>query len=142
MGYTDVTVCVSVRNLDRFIAFNRPVRLGPGWDSDTAYVTELDMSASSVYVAVDSNGQVIGEPEIDDREWRFYSYGYSAQWGQRKSDPIMHPSEYVGGRLARDMVDDGGVYAVVEVEPLYLDGVPHNPGEFIGWVVVRLDTEN
>lgn len=58
--------------------------------------------------------------------------GYSGQ--ERYSGPIMHSSEYVGGRLEDDIRSTPGVYVVVIITDLDDD---ENPA---GWAVLRLNT--
>lgn len=54
--------------------------------------------------------------------------GYSGQCGY--SGPVMHPSEFVGGRLADDVLSEPGIYVVTAVcDP--------DDGEAYGWVVAR-----
>lgn len=57
--------------------------------------------------------------------------GYSGQ--DRYSGPIMHASEYVGGRLADDILSEPGVYVVVVITDL------DDLEEPSGWAVLRLD---
>lgn len=72
----------------------------------------------------------------DDSHWEFYSRGYTCQWGVKRSDPVMHPSEYLGGRLARDMWEDCGTYVVTTVTDL------GDSGDLMGWTVLRLLDES
>ena len=68
--------------------------------------------------------------------WYAFSKGYTGQWMSAGS-PVMHASEYIGGRLETDMLESPGVYVVesVEVEPDEEDDSP----EPAGWVVLKLD---
>lgn len=67
---------------------------------------------------------------IESAAWRFYSHGYTGQYGYR--GPVMHPSEYLGGRLARDILKDPGTYVVTAVND------PEDLDALIGWTVLRL----
>lgn len=58
--------------------------------------------------------------------------GFTSQYSYRGA--VMHPSEYLGGRLERFILDNPGVYAVTEVRSENLE-YPETP---IGWVVLRL----
>lgn len=58
--------------------------------------------------------------------------GYTGQYGYRGA--VMHPSEYIGGDLARDILAHSGVYVVTVVNCLGGDDDP----EPAGWVVLRL----
>lgn len=68
------------------------------------------------------------EPGYAD-EWRFYSRGYTGQYGY--AGPVLHPSEQLAGGLARDMLEDPGVYVVCAVSD------PEDPDALIGWCVLR-----
>lgn len=58
--------------------------------------------------------------------------GYSGQ--DSYSGPIMHASEYIGGIMARDILDTPGIYVAVVVTDLDdIDGEPS------GWAVLRYD---
>lgn len=64
--------------------------------------------------------------------------GYSGQ--DSYSGPIMHPSEYVGGRLADHILETPGVYAVVEVRDQDAD-TDNGEDDSAGWAVARLITD-
>jgi hypothetical protein len=50
----------------------------------------------------------------------------------------MHPSEYIGGRLERDMRDEPGVYVVTLVHCIGPDeSYDRDDSEPVGWVVAR-----
>lgn len=66
----------------------------------------------------------------DDPVWELLT-GYTGQHGY--NGPVMHPSEYIGGRMARDILDTPGVYVAVVV---YADDEPDGP-EPAGWAVAR-----
>lgn len=69
---------------------------------------------------------------IDDAAWWAWSAGYTGQWGY--SGPVMHASEYLGGRMERDLLDDPGVYVVVVV--LTLDSE-----DDAGWIVLKREEQ-
>lgn len=56
--------------------------------------------------------------------------GYSGQY--RYAGPIMHPSEYIGGVMERDIRATPGVYVALTAEDPNPDNPPH------GWVVARM----
>lgn len=86
-----------------------------------------DAISPEVTIETDADGQYIGDPETWDG-WEFVT-GYSGQY--RYSGPCMHSSEYLGGRMAQDVLDDvGAVYVVCAVYPL--DG-----SEPESWVLLR-----
>ena len=47
---------------------------------------------------------------VTDPKWFNYAKGYTGQYGG--SSP-MHNSEFIGGSLARDIMDDPGIYVAV-----------------------------
>ncbi len=84
-------------------------------------------------------------PELNDDElspsgWTLLD-GYSGQ--DRYSGPIMHPSEYIGGRMARDILSTPGVYvSLVAYYTTGPDGEPLDDDEgnvVDGWAVARRD---
>lgn len=82
--------------------------------------------APSVYYDGDPHAPVI---ESRDEGWTLMN-GYSGQ--QSYAGPIMHESEYIGGGLARDILnaDAGTAFASVLV--------PDADGEITGWAVAML----
>lgn len=60
--------------------------------------------------------------------------GYTGQWSY--SGAVMHSSEYLGGRIAADILETPGVYVVVVVSVLPEDDDP-DP-EPAGWAVLRM----
>ena len=71
-----------------------------------------------------------GADPADPAGWELLR-GYTGQHGY--SGPVMHASEYVGGALARDILDTPGTYAVVYVSDLAdLDAGPY------GWAVAHI----
>jgi|tagenome__1003787_1003787.scaffolds.fasta_scaffold20682535_2 hypothetical protein len=62
-----------------------------------------------------------------DRNWTALD-GYSGQEGY--SGPIMHASEYIGGRMEADIRSTPGIYATVII-------TDPDDGEPAGWAVVK-----
>ena len=54
-----------------------------------------------------------GEEFTGFTDWRLLS-GYTGQYGY--NGPVMHPSEFVGGRLAQDILTTPGLYVALVVE--------------------------
>jgi hypothetical protein len=93
-------------------------------------------------IEVLADGSVIDRPDIyapslydgdldthHDKPWALLD-GYSGQ--DRYSGPMMHQSEFIGGRMARDILDEPGIYvALVNYE---LDD--SEPTE---WAVARME---
>lgn len=76
--------------------------------------------APDVTQYIDEHGSAPNEPEICQSEptiaapdyWEFLT-GYTGQHGYNGA--CMHQSEYVGGRLAQDILDEPAVYCVVAI---------------------------
>lgn len=68
-------------------------------------------------------------------EWEFFTYGYTGQ--DRYRGPIMHNSEFIGGRLERDILANPGIYVAVAAywSP---EGDDENESTIEGWAVLRL----
>ena len=94
--------------------------------------------APETIVDVDADGQILAEHEADlladvkAAGWTLLD-GYSGQY--LYSGPIMHPSEYIGGRLADDILAEDGFYVSVVVRTTDDD-------EDAGWAIAYrpLDT--
>lgn len=138
---------VTARTLDGLVELDTVFTLTPVGDGSATYRDALDYApgtdlghAPSVHVdgTVDEYGDVHvdGLPMMDGGGWDFYSVGYSQQAGQLRKDPTMYESEFVGGKLARDMITDGGKFVITEVLIL-TDEDDRNEYEYSGWVVLR-----
>jgi hypothetical protein len=79
------------------------------------------------------------EDELTDDRWEFFSTGYTGQY--LYNGPIMHNSEFIGGRLAQDILDTPGVYVAV-VSYYYPEYPEDGDGEVEyyveGWAIARL----
>ena len=103
--------------LSDLMGFDHVIRVG-----EDGTVTEL----RDVY-APDYSDDVV---ESDD--WATFSDGYSGQ--DRYSGPTMHDSEFIGGALARDILNNEGTY--VAVVNYFTDDDGETDIE--GWAVLRL----
>ncbi len=65
-------------------------------------------------------------PHIDGTGWELLD-GFSGQF--RYAGPIMHPSEYIGGRIEEAILEHEGLYCAVVCEDI---DDPDNPA---GWAV-------
>lgn len=107
------------------IEFDCPFRVvGQAQDGRTIIESSLEgVHAPEVTLWVDSDGNAVHQEYIDDvlwsepqKTWEAVN-GYSGQQGYR--GPTMHASEFLGGRMAKDVLADaGGVYVAVTVECL------------------------
>jgi hypothetical protein len=76
-------------------------------------------------------------PELDGETpepgWRLLA-GYTGQYGY--NGPIMHPSEFIGGGLARDILDTPGLYVALVI---WADDPNDEPD---GWAVAYRETDD
>ena len=77
------------------------------------------------------------DDELDDPRWSFFSTGYTGQYGY--NGPVMHDSEYIGGALARDILETPGVYAAIVSS--YTDDDEDADNITEGWAIVRLNDD-
>lgn len=81
-------------------------------------------------LAVDEDGQIVAGAEgamlasLRRGGWEAMT-GYTGQYGYR--GPVMHSSEYIGGRMARDILAEPGLYVALVVEC--------EDDEIAGWLV-------
>lgn len=97
---------------------------------DSAFIVTPEgiESAHGVYVPAVQNADV-GDIYIESTKWEALT-GYTGQHGYNGA--VLHSSEYLGGGLARDILEDvGGIYAITTVEDLE---DPENP---VGWCVLK-----
>lgn len=79
-------------------------------------------------------------PELVDEQiysdsWEFWTTGRSNQ--DSYQGPIMHPSEYIGGGLERDLLSEPGVYVVV-VASYTPDDPSEEDSPTEGWAILKL----
>lgn len=97
-------------------------------------------STPDVYAEVNSEGSYTPTAERDAasalaREGWEPMRGYTGQWGALVSNWFMHASEFVGGRLAADILASPGVYVAVQITP---DGPDDDTDvEPTEWAVIR-----
>lgn len=77
----------------------------------------------------DGNATHVFQPYTPDSGWTLLD-GYSGQW--RYSGPIMHQSEYIGGRMEQDILARDGYYVALVCDTLP-DG--DEESEPAGWAV-------
>ena len=70
------------------------------------------------------------ESALREQGWEALS-GYTGQY--MYNGPIMHASEYLGGRLARDILTDPGVYVTLVVS----DQDDDTDDNVVGWIVAK-----
>lgn len=116
---------VKPEDLDAMVEFDSPFTI-----DESGNLTDSAEYAPSSY-----------DGELDGNGWEYWSHGYSGQYAYR--GPIMHPSEFLGGGMARDLLAEPGTYCVIADEHLHSedcdceetegqdDAMPN------GWAVVK-----
>jgi hypothetical protein len=120
--------------LDKLMELDHVVMVTPG-----GYVIgNWELHGPSVYHYLNEDGDAPDEDPVIEQypgdTWDFFSRGYTGQYGVRRSDPVMHNSEFLGGRLARDIlaVDVPTLFVVTLVMGLH----PTRSDDYVGWVVL------
>jgi hypothetical protein len=121
---------VTAETLNSVMEFDHVIQV----HSDGSVTEPVGIRAPEVYVDLDEDGQIIGVVS-DSRDgvdvlsmpadWHFM-HGYTGQHNSSSHSFIMHNSEYVGGKMARDILDQPGFYVAVAVKGLGLN---------VGWAV-------
>lgn len=106
------------------IEFDHPFRIREDGSVEDVYP---EFYPPSVYHDEESDVRIDGEC------WEAFSTGYTGQFGYR--GPVMHASEFIGGRLETDMLESPGVYVITTVETDAEDDEP------AGWIVLKYDGE-
>ena len=114
----------TAETLNRAIEFDCPFEV----HDDGTVTSAHGLYAPGVYYLEDTNNN--GDVEIEDDRW-YPLYGYSSQYMYR--GPIMHPSEYVGGRMAQEMLDNPGIYVVPAVTCFTDD----DDDDIAGWIAME-----
>lgn len=65
---------------------------------------------NGTYAPTFTGDSATGNAELDDDGWSVMSDGYT---GQQGGGNVMHNSEFIGGRLARDILATPGYYVAV-----------------------------
>lgn len=124
---------VSADNLNAVMEFDRVIRVLKDGTVDTR-PDNAPYAPEHVYVIVDNNGQqvALGGDEVQgvDEPWELMR-GYTGQYGY--NGPVMHPSEFIGGRMAQDILTGPGYYVAVSVECETEDGITLDSPA--GWAV-------
>lgn len=97
------------RELNDVMEFDHVVRVhddGTVSDSDTHDIWAPDLSDDEL----DEYSHIESQP----KGWRLMN-GYSGQYGY--SGPLMHQSEFIGGRMARDIMATPGLYVALVNDP-------------------------
>lgn len=118
----------TAEDLQRLMDFDHPVTVrANGTVTDAAGVY-----APEVYHV--EGAQHPNDVEILSDEWVTFSVGYTGQ--QSYNGAVMHASEYIGGRLADDILAEPGIYVVTSVE-VYPEDQEDGSDMPAGWTILR-----
>lgn len=126
--------------LDAAAEWDHPFRIEPGGVFSDGLA---ETYAPDVYADCDDDGSVL--PQAAERltaDLRHQGWEPVGQSGQQGGGWMMHPSEYLGGGLADEVLDTPGVYVLTEVRGLYSDDVDgaratELDADPIGWTLLR-----
>lgn len=129
------TLKATVENLNDIMEFDFPIEV-----HENGSVTRAsdDVWAPELYLDVDEDGQVDMDADEDLKRqaknagWELLT-GYSGQ--HRYTGPVFHSSEYIGGRMASDILEIPGVFVAVTIETLSQN--EDEETEPAGWVVAK-----
>lgn len=104
--------------LDSLMQMGHVIRVG---DDGVVYDDVRDVYAPEINMETDDDGQILAEHDaalIADLEragWTVET-GWTGQYGNHKDDPVMHVSEFIGGRLAEHIIGTPGYWVACAVE--------------------------
>jgi hypothetical protein len=140
MKLNEVGDMPKTRELNDIMEIDHVVRVHP----DGTVTGAPGVYAPEVFVFTDADGQVSRQEDADmvarceSQGWEVMD-GYSMQsgCGARYSGPVMHTSEYIGGRMEEDIRERPGLYVACVVECLGPDRNASENEEPAGWVLLR-----
>lgn len=133
-GYTRIIT----RDLNSIMEFDHVVYVDEQGNVSDAGVDAPDM----VYVELDADGQMVGSDARDGLDvivdtnlggWRPMQ-GHCGAQGEGPQSFIQHPSEFIGGGLARAILERPGYYVAVIVDGLAPEG--YEDDTVAGWTVL------
>lgn len=116
-------------DLNGVMEIDHVVEITPGRN----LVERPDIYAPDLHIEEDADGQYDGEPILDEG-WTLLD-GYSGQY--LYAGPLMHSSEFIGGGLARDILDTPGIYVALACYSLVPEGCEDDGPHM--WAVARRD---
>lgn len=88
-----------------------------------------------IYLNLDADGQSLDDHFEDLYPGWTALTGFTGQYGYHGA--VLHPSEYIGGRLETYIRENAGFYVAVVVDGQYDDDVNHDDEDLsIGWAIL------
>jgi hypothetical protein len=112
-----------MRELNEIMEFDHVIEV----QADGTIVDRPDLYAPEAY----ADGGT--DPDMTGTDWALLR-GYTGQYSY--TGPVMHPSEYIGGRMEDDIRSTPGVYVAVVVTDLSIDTESADDNA-VGWAVAR-----
>lgn len=132
---TALSLTFNAYALSNLMQFDHVIEVHGGIASDSnVYAT----SPVEVSIELDADGSVTAEAEADmiqsvkDKGWELLT-GYTGQYSY--NGPMMHQSEFIGGRMAHDILSTDGYY--VAIYPYYHTADPDEDVEPDTWMVAH-----
>jgi hypothetical protein len=100
------------------------------------HVVEVHPDGTVTDGPADMYAPSLHDGELDDARWSMLN-GYSGQYGY--SGPVMHPSEFIGGGLAADILSTPGFYVSVVAYCDPVDDEGDEGDDVDGWAVCRFE---
>jgi len=127
-----------MKELDNLMQFDHVIRVHP--DGTISEPSGIYGPEGIEMETLDDDAGSIMEPyrtayaeAVARQGWQLMR-GYSGQYGTKGTDYIMHTSEYIGGRIERDIRETPGLYVAITIE--------RDDGQAAGWAVAyREDDE-
>lgn len=116
------------QELQQIMEFDHPINVR----SDGTVTDAPGVYAPEVYHV--EGEQHPKDVEVLSDEWETFSVGYTGQYSYNGA--VMHASEYIGGRLADDILATPGTYVVTSVE-VYPEDQEDGSDEPAGWTILR-----
>lgn len=121
----DYLMLNKIMEMDHVILINSDGTVTPHTDKYGPEVT-VEVDADGQYIGTrDDHGRLTWNVDVSGDHWELMS-GWALDGGGR--DVIMHPSQYIGGDLAREIMATPGYWVAVMVQP-------DNGEEAEGWAV-------
>lgn len=128
------------KGLDNLVDFDIPFEIRDG--QFVGRVSDRFRGPDEVFFDSDKQGQANDLDLCGNTDWEPLT-GYSGQYGYRGA--CMHSSEFIGGGLARDILNNDGTYCLVAVYSWDTESVPSENGygaEPDSWAVLKYKGDN
>lgn len=120
--------------LNSVMDFDHVIEVGPEGEVFDVH-PDAGIWAPEVSISSESEPESVRKPFISGDGWSLMS-GYSGQWSY--AGPVMHASEFIGGKLADDILSAPGYYVAVVVTDADADS-DNGDDDTAGWAIAFHD---